>query len=102
MLAAWIISLFYNRFLRKIYQSQLPFQAPQPLSSSQKIHNKRTTRRGKTASASSSFKGPRVKQPYEVYLVLDIEGTCNQGTGFNYPNEIIVRANDILGKYHLK
>ena len=101
MLAAWIISLFYNRFLRKIYQSQLPFQVPQPLSSSQKIHNKRTTRRGKAASA-SSFKGPRVKQPYEVFLVLDIEGTCNQDTGFNYPNEIIVRANDILGKYHLK
>ena len=30
------------------------------------------------------------RQPYEVFLVLDIEGTCDQGTDFNYPNEIIV------------
>jgi hypothetical protein len=30
------------------------------------------------------------RQPYEVFLVLDIEGTCDQGTNFNYPNEIIV------------
>ena len=39
-----------------------------------------------------SFKGPRIKQPFEVFLVLDIEGTCDLGTDFNYPNEIIVRA----------
>lgn len=32
----------------------------------------------------------RVKQPYEAFLVLDIEGTCELGTDFNYPNEIIV------------
>lgn len=38
-----------------------------------------------------SFKGPRIKQPFEVFLVLDIEGTCDLGTDFNYPNEIIVR-----------
>ncbi|KAF8803549.1 hypothetical protein BYT27DRAFT_7109456 [Phlegmacium glaucopus] len=35
------------------------------------------------------FKGPRIKQPYDVFLVLDIEGTCDRGTTFNYPNEII-------------
>lgn len=39
-----------------------------------------------------SSKGPRIKQPFEVFLVLDIEGTCDLGTDFNYPNEIIVRA----------
>ena len=39
-----------------------------------------------------SFKGPRIKQPFEVFLVLDIEGTCDLGTDFDYPNEIIVRA----------
>lgn len=33
----------------------------------------------------------RPKQPYDAFLVLDIEGTCNLGTDFNYPNEIIVR-----------
>lgn len=33
---------------------------------------------------------PRTKQPFEAFLVLDIEGTCMLGTDFNYPNEIIV------------
>lgn len=32
----------------------------------------------------------RVKQPYEAFLLLDVEGTCELGTNFNYPNEIIV------------
>jgi 3'-5' exoribonuclease 1 len=35
---------------------------------------------------------PGVVQPFEAFLVLDIEGTCNQGTDFDYPNEIIVRV----------
>ncbi|TFK90933.1 hypothetical protein K466DRAFT_573941 [Polyporus arcularius HHB13444] len=29
------------------------------------------------------------KQPYDAFLVLDVEGTCVQGSGFDYPNEII-------------
>ncbi|KAI0736879.1 ribonuclease H-like domain-containing protein [Fomitopsis betulina] len=33
---------------------------------------------------------PRVKQPYDVFLVLDVEATCEDGSGaFDYPNEII-------------
>ncbi|KAG9318416.1 ribonuclease H-like domain-containing protein [Chiua virens] len=32
-----------------------------------------------------------VKQPYDAFLVLDVEATCFQGTGFEWPNEIIVR-----------
>lgn len=35
---------------------------------------------------------PGIVQPFEAFLVLDIEGTCNLGTDFNYPNEIIVRV----------
>jgi hypothetical protein len=31
-----------------------------------------------------------VKQPYDFFLVLDIEGTCEEGHTFDYPNEIIV------------
>lgn len=31
-----------------------------------------------------------VKQPYDAFLVLDVEGTCESGTDFNWPNEIIV------------
>jgi hypothetical protein len=29
-------------------------------------------------------------QPYDAFLVLDVEATCLQGTGFHWPNEIIV------------
>lgn len=32
-----------------------------------------------------------VKQPYDAFLVLDVEATCFQGTGFEWANEIIVR-----------
>ncbi len=35
----------------------------------------------------------RTKQPYEAFLVLDVEGTCQLGSDYNYPNEIIVRVN---------
>ena len=31
------------------------------------------------------------KQPYDAFLVLDVEATCFRGTGFEWPNEIIVR-----------
>ncbi|KAI5123281.1 hypothetical protein M0805_009302 [Coniferiporia weirii] len=30
-----------------------------------------------------------VKQPYDAFLVLDVEATCQEGTDFNWPNEII-------------
>ncbi|KAJ3717611.1 ribonuclease H-like domain-containing protein [Lentinula guzmanii] len=29
------------------------------------------------------------RQIYDVFLVLDVEGTCELGSGFDYPNEII-------------
>jgi len=32
---------------------------------------------------------PRACQPYEFFLVLDVEATCVAGTDFNWPNEII-------------
>lgn len=31
-----------------------------------------------------------VVQPYDAFLVLDVEATCQEGTDFNWPNEIIV------------
>lgn len=33
----------------------------------------------------------KFKQPYDAFLVLDVEATCQLGTNFNFPNEIIVR-----------
>ena len=32
---------------------------------------------------------PRIKQPYDAFLVLDVEGTCEDSKAFAYPNEII-------------
>ncbi len=29
-------------------------------------------------------------QPFDAFLVLDVEATCQQGSSFDYPNEIIV------------
>ena len=37
------------------------------------------------------YRAVRVPQPYDAFLVLDVEATCFQGTDFNWPNEIIVR-----------
>ncbi|EPQ58448.1 hypothetical protein GLOTRDRAFT_35639 [Gloeophyllum trabeum ATCC 11539] len=31
----------------------------------------------------------RIKQPYDAFLVLDVEATCVQGSDFQWPNEII-------------
>lgn len=126
ILAACLIRFFYNRFIFQV--PQRPFSSirdfflkslgqippveevevvapiPQLLSSRQRMrypkNNVRPTKREKKAPASISFQGPRIKQPYEVFLVLDIEGTCDLGTNFNYPNEIIVRADDILEKHY--
>jgi hypothetical protein len=36
------------------------------------------------------FKETRVKQPYDFFLVLDVEATCEESHTFDYPNEIIV------------
>lgn len=30
------------------------------------------------------------KQPYQSFLCFDVEATCEPGTNFDYPNEIIV------------
>ncbi len=38
----------------------------------------------------SAIKAP-VFQPYDILLVVDFEGTCTETSGFDYPNEIIVR-----------
>ncbi|KAF8061507.1 ribonuclease H-like domain-containing protein [Lyophyllum atratum] len=43
----------------------------------------------KGVHASHPLPPPTAKQPYEAFLVLDVEATCQQGTDFNFPNEII-------------
>ncbi|KDR73447.1 hypothetical protein GALMADRAFT_610486 [Galerina marginata CBS 339.88] len=55
-------------------------------------YGSKKARRAKAKKLPSKQESPLVqktKQPYEVFLVLDLEGTCKLGTDFNYPNEII-------------
>lgn len=37
------------------------------------------------------YRAVSVPQPYDAFLVLDVEATCLPGTDFHWPNEIIVR-----------
>jgi hypothetical protein len=39
-------------------------------------------------SSASTLTQPTL-QSYDFFLVLDVEGTCQEGTDMNYPNEII-------------
>ena len=52
-----------------------------------------TTTTTTMANMSPFLSTPRqgVPQPYDAFLVLDVEATCLQGTDFQWPNEIIVR-----------
>ena len=42
--------------------------------------------------AETLVEDPKIRQPYDALLVLDVEATCSQGVGFDFPNEIIVSA----------
>ncbi|KAJ7470545.1 ribonuclease H-like domain-containing protein [Mycena latifolia] len=41
------------------------------------------------AQRSAAVSASKVKQPYDAFLLLDVEATCHIGTDFSYPNEII-------------
>jgi hypothetical protein len=51
------------------------------------------------SSMNEQYNAIKVPQPYEVFLVLDVEATCFQGTDFNWPNEIIVRYRVVMRSY---
>lgn len=42
------------------------------------------------SSESEQTKEQSSQHPYDAYLVMDIEGTCEAGSDFDWPNEIIV------------
>ena len=111
ILAAYFIRLLYNHFIpspkkprqksttvRKFFFRTLSQSPPTeevvvaPIPQPSEIRYPNNVCPTKMTPSAISFKGPRVKQPFEVFLVLDIEGTCDMDTDFNYPNEIIVRA----------
>ncbi|KAH9977207.1 ribonuclease H-like domain-containing protein [Lactifluus volemus] len=41
------------------------------------------------SSMNNQRRAVKVPQPYDAFLVLDVEATCLQGSDFNWPNEII-------------
>ena len=98
ILAAYFIRLSYNHFIRS--QSLVK---PRRKSNTQAVRNfffkslSQSPPTGATVvpnnACPTKITVPRIKQPFEVLLVLDIEGTCDLKTDYNYPNEIIVRAN---------
>lgn len=81
-----------NRRQTAFEQSVLPLSPPK-----KNMRYNKTARRAKVkkpAVKTTDLAAPCIEktiQPYEVFLVLDLEGTCKLGTDFNYPNEIIVR-----------
>ncbi|KAH9483755.1 3'-5' exonuclease eri1 [Psilocybe cubensis] len=70
-----------------------PTSPPTPSSSKKNMRYLKNTRRVKGkkqfVQPTTPIVHQKTKQPYEVFLILDIEGTCKPGTDFNYPNEII-------------
>ena len=42
--------------------------------------------------AAEAALSPTCRQTYDAFLVLDVEATCYQGSGFDFPSEIIVRG----------
>ncbi|KIL68641.1 hypothetical protein M378DRAFT_900973 [Amanita muscaria Koide BX008] len=65
--------------------------ASQPPSSKPKknTRNSGRSRKIRTTRAGTPLVEPQVVQPIEVFLVVDIEATCQQGADLNFPNEII-------------
>lgn len=104
MLAAYFIRLFIGKITRSLFKkpnsirksffrTRIP-TAEEIVAPKREMRHPNNTKRGKMASAPPGV----IKQPFEVLLVLDIEGTCDLGTNYDYPNEIIVRANNIPKK----
>jgi hypothetical protein len=53
--------------------------------------NQKNSRPRRVRQSNAPSSSPTPSQPIDVFLVLDVEATCQQGCDFNYPNEIIVR-----------
>ena len=57
-----------------------------------KSAQRQDTEQSETIHIESNEKPISTKQAFEAFLVLDVEGTCEEGSSFDYPNEIIVRT----------
>jgi len=79
-----------------VVTKELSPQPPSPPLSISHTHLSRDMSYSYPSSPTSSVaetlvEDSKVRQPYDTLLVLDVEATCSQGVGFDFPNEIIVR-----------
>lgn len=85
-----------QRPINQVVVSNSPEQVTLPRRTAKRnMRYQKSTRQFKTKKQTvvkeSPCVTPKTTQPYDAFLVLDLEGTCELGTNFNYPNEIIVR-----------
>ncbi|KAF9246588.1 ribonuclease H-like domain-containing protein [Melanogaster broomeanus] len=70
----------YDRPPIQVHEQRKPGVAPHTITKEQSKKVSQTEAARDTVS---------VKQPYDAFLVVDVEATCLQGAGFEWPNEII-------------
>jgi hypothetical protein len=77
-----------------IVATQVPPQQPPPQLSISPNHLSKDMSYPSSPTSSVAetlVEDPKIRQPHDALLVLDVEATCSQGVGFDFPNEIIVR-----------
>lgn len=90
VLMLWLLNRLRLRFYTRIVPSGTVAQPVKP-----KLVISSPQPRVTPAKPPSPTK-PKPKQPFHAFLVLDVEGTCQLGSDFDYPNEIIVSSIGIV------
>ena len=83
-------------YLKCLWMVDSPAASARSQNSLKSSLKKRHSKRGKRIPE-TQLEVPKTKQTFDAFLVLDIEGTCDSGTNFDYPNEII--ASHTVPKY---
>ncbi|KAI0290441.1 ribonuclease H-like domain-containing protein [Russula brevipes] len=84
--------LWYHSYKDSGTRSSHSTPQPPPSPDSESGHDMAPIVRQSTehiASTNEQYRAVRVPQPYDAFLVLDVEATCLPGTDFHWPNEII-------------
>jgi hypothetical protein len=90
--AAMIIGYFSIRpRLQRVAQSSFRFDASSAVRDppSQRVREESAVT---ATQRTDDTKVREVRQPYDAFLVLDVEGTCTEGSSWDWPNEIIVSS----------
>ena len=63
-----------------------------PIASDERSRRRASKSKKKPNRGTKKRVTPSANQVYDAFLVVDFEGTCELGSDFDYPNEIIVRV----------